>query len=166
MVIDKTSRRSIAIHEAGHAVAAVILNLPRGGVTIEPEGEDLGYAIVGDPISQWERGDGPRRPLVEDHCVSLYSGWAAEKVLLGSTTVGSSADFEKARSCITNIGVRGASFVGDDIWERYENKLQLRAIQLVKMHRTKIEKVAERLMDQVSLTADEVEQVCTDMDFT
>ena len=115
------SRYCTSIHEAGHAVIGRVLGLPCGAVTINPgDVNELGHAIVSDPIREWERGDGPRRPMMEASCVCLYAGGAAERIICGGADAHNSADQSKVRSLIEMLGVRAASFVGDDVWERYE----------------------------------------------
>jgi ATP-dependent Zn protease len=153
-----------AIHEAGHAVIARVLGLSSGSVTIKPsdDGEELGHAVVGDPVRDWQRGEGPRRPLMEDHVVTLYAGGEAEREILASAVVGDGPDFNKARSCICQFGVRGATFVGDEVWEKYEERLRKRAALLVQRHRKKIERVAQALVERGILTFDEVNALMGD----
>src|SRR6478672_11015359 len=117
----KDLRYATAVHEAGHAVIGRILGLPCGTVTIEPsDDQELGHADVDDPGRVWQRGDGPRRPLIEKSCVCLYAGREAERIIAGSAEVGDGPDCRKATSLISIIGVRGAAFVSDDVWDRYE----------------------------------------------
>ena len=140
MTVDQ-DRTATAYHEAGHAVIARVLGLPCGRVTIVGADEDeLGHAVVGDPIRTWERGDGPRRPLVEASCISLYAGVEAERVILGQQDSGDDFDSDKATSLIKIIGVRGASYVGDDVWDRYEARLRRRSNELVRIHQRQIER--------------------------
>jgi len=64
--MENLERRATAYHEAGHAVIARLLGLPCGkATTVGDNEEELGHAVVGDPIRTWEHGDGLRRPLVE-----------------------------------------------------------------------------------------------------
>ncbi len=149
---------STSYHEAGHAVIAPVLGLPCGKVTVVGADEDeLGHAVVGDPIRTWERGDGPRRPLVEASCISLYAGAEAERVILGQRGDGDGFDSDKATSLIKIIGVRGASYVGDDVWERYEARLRRRSNELVHLHQHRIERVAKALQERGTLEAEEVD---------
>lgn len=121
--------------------------------------DELGYAIIEDPLHTWARGNRPRRPLIEAHCISLYAGAEAERLFLGSKDAGDGPDCEKARNCICSVGVRGAQFVGDDIWERYEDRLRSRTRTLIQLHRSKIERVANALIQQGHLSDEEVQAV-------
>ena len=155
-------QRATACHEAGHAVIGRVIGLPCGKVTIVGDDEhELGHAIVADPIRTWERGDGPRKPLVEASCISLYAGAEAERVILGEVgdPVGDGYDNEKATSLIMIIGVRGARYVGDDVWERYEARLRRRSNELVRLHQYRIERVATALEERGTLEGDEVDAI-------
>jgi ATP-dependent Zn protease len=153
-----TPDRCAAIHEAGHAVIARILGLACGEVTIRTDGDDeLGYTVVRNPLKTWQRGDGQRRPLAEAHCMSLYAGAEAERVILGTSDVGDSADRSKAASCLSEIGVPGARYVSDDIWQRYEARLRRKARDLVSRHRREIERVARELQKHKTLSAERVD---------
>ena len=149
--------RSTAVHEAGHAVIARVLGLPCGKVTIIGDDErELGHAIVADPIRSWERGDGPRRPLIEKSCIALYSGAQAAHIILGDKDQDDELDCYKATSLLKLVGVRHARFVGDDTWERFEQRLRQRARALVVRHRSKILRVADALITRRTLTGEEV----------
>jgi ATP-dependent Zn protease len=154
-------RFATAIHEAGHAVIGRVLGLPCGAVTIEPSDDDqeLGHAVVGDPGRVWQRGDGPRRPLIEKSCVCLYAGREAERIIAGSAEVGDGPDCTKATSLICIIGVRGATFVSDDVWDRYEARLRARSRALVSKHRAQIERVAHALTARGKLTSEQVDEL-------
>lgn len=150
--------RCAAVHEAGHAVIARILGLACGDVTIRTDGDDeLGYTVVRNPLKTWHRGDGQRRPLAEAHCMSLYAGAEAERVILGAADVGDSADRSKATSCLSEIGVPGARYISDDIWQRYEARLRRKARDLVSRHWDKIERVAQELQKHKTLSAERVD---------
>jgi ATP-dependent Zn protease len=151
----------IAIHEAGHAVIGRLFDLPCGTVSIKPsdDGESLGHAIIDDPIRSWQRGDGSRRALVEASCVAIYAGAEAERVILNCEPSGDQGDCSTATSLISIMGVRGASFVGDDVWDRYEGRLRERATKLVRLHQATIERVASDLMKHESLTDEEIRKL-------
>ena len=72
-----------AYHEAGHAVAGIVAGLGCGTVTIVPDddGEALGSATVANPLVGWERGDGPRRPLLESYAIVRYAQASAGMAL-------------------------------------------------------------------------------------
>ena len=163
--MENLKRRATACHEAGHAVIGRMVGLPCGKVTIVGDDQhELGHAIVVDPIRTWERGDGPRRPLVEASCISLYSGAEAERVILGvaGDAAGDGPDCSKATSLIMIIGVRGASYVGDDVWERYEARLRRRSNELVRLHQDRIVRVAKALEERGTLEGDEVDAIMSD----
>src|SRR5262245_42575840 len=71
---------SAAVHEAGHVVAALALGFEFEEVLLPAPGQDLdgwaGQAMVALPQTVDSQ-------IVEDWCVHLYSGWAAEMEIIG-----------------------------------------------------------------------------------
>lgn len=160
------TRISTAFHEAGHAVIGRKLGLACGEVTIVPDEESLGGAIIENPLGGWERGDGSRRALVEAFCIALFAGAEAERLVNpGEILVGDGMDRERITGALKEIGISGAAFVGDDTWERYEGRLQRRGRELVKLHRIEIERVASALVDRNTLTAHEISSMLDDGEF-
>lgn len=149
--------RMTAYHEAGHAVAAFVARLPIGGATIVPDKKEgcLGSVIVENPLGDWQRGDGPRRPSLEAYIVMIYAGDVAECVCSGRNIEISGEEIERARRTIAHWMPR-ARFPSHDMFERYERKLQRRARQLVMRHWGLIERLAARLLRRKTLSADEV----------
>ena len=149
-----------AVHEAGHAVIGRALNVVCGEVSIDPDDEDhLGYSAMSDPRFSWERGDGPKRALAEAFCVALYAGAEAERVILGTADVGDGVDCDRATSCLAWAGVRGATFVGDDAYDRAETRLRSKARQQVISHRAAVQRVAGALLLSRKLSGEQVDAV-------
>ena len=86
-------KRSIAIHEAGHATVSWFLEYanPLIKVTIVPRGKSLGAA--------WylpeERQITPKQAILDDIC-SLLAGRAAEELFMGRISTGALNDLERA----------------------------------------------------------------------
>lgn len=152
----ETAREATAYHEAGHAVIGRKLNLVCGDVSIEETAEWLGFAEITSPERLWERGDGPKRSHAEAFAIALYAGAEAERFFLGTTDVGDSADVERAMSALAWGGVRGATFVGDEAFDRAEARLRAEAARLVRFHSAAIRSAAQRLIEQGKLAADQV----------
>ncbi len=91
-IITDAEKRSIAIHEAGHATVSWFLEYanPLVKVTIVPRGKALGAA--------WylpeERQITPAQALLDQMC-SLLAGRAAEDLTLGRTSTGALNDLER-----------------------------------------------------------------------
>jgi ATP-dependent Zn protease len=158
----RRDERTIAFHEAGHAVIAAHLGLEIGPVTIVPiEGPTpgeriLGLATVTNPLRQWRRGDGPRRELMESYVVALFAGCTAEAVLHNSEQEIVGEDYELARYWLNEMPPRGASYIEDEVCERYEHKLLRRALQLVECYFAEIRTIAELLLERRILQPDEI----------
>lgn len=150
--------RQTAIHEAGHAVVGRAVGVPCGEVTIEAETpDDLGHSVMLDPRFSWERGDGAKRPIVEAFCIALYAGAEAERFILGTTNVGDGVDCDRATKCLAWVGLPGASYEGDDVFDRHEARLRARARSAVVEHRAAIERVATALVEHRTLSGDQVD---------
>jgi hypothetical protein len=128
-------------------------------VTVDTGHPETGYAASGNPLAEWKRGDGRRRPLIEAHCVSLYAGAEAERLFLGVTAGGEWLDNEAARTWLGYVSVTGATFVGDDVWERYENRLRRRAAKLVRKYQDEIRQVASELVKRGTLQYQEINAI-------
>lgn len=153
---------ALAIHEAGHAVIGRVVRGVVGGVTIIGDDEhEAGHAVADQPRLYWERGDGPKRVLAEGYCISCYAGAEAERIILGISASGLDChDIALAEIHITWGGLaRGAVFVGDDAYDRCEERLRRRTRLLVSTHRDAIIAVAEALEARKTLTRAEVDGI-------
>jgi ATP-dependent Zn protease len=154
--------RTIAFHEAGHAVIAVKLDLEIEAVTIDPvkgsgHGEGfLGCTFVNDPLLSWRRGDGPRRPLMESYVVTLFAGCAAEGVLHGREQEVDGLDDAKAQYWLRQFPPSRCGYIGDSVFERYVRKLKRRADELVKYHFAEIRTIAELLLERKKLRRNQI----------
>ncbi|MDG4898301.1 hypothetical protein P9272_32730 [Mesorhizobium sp. WSM4976] len=127
-------------------------------MTIEPDGDDhLGYSVMDDPRFSWQRGDGPKRPIVEAFCMALFAGAEAEKFFLGSVDIGDGVDCDRATNCLAWLGLPGASYVGDEVFDRNEARLRAKARVAVIQHRAAIQRVAAALVEHRTLSGDQVD---------
>lgn len=90
-------RRSIAIHEAGHATLSWFLQFadPLVKVTIVPRGKALGAAWYLPEERQIET-----KPQMLDEICALLGGRAAEEVFLGRVSTGAANDLERSTKMI------------------------------------------------------------------
>ncbi|MCF0182425.1 MAG: AAA family ATPase, partial [Muribaculaceae bacterium] len=104
-IITDDERRSIAIHEAGHATVSWHLRYanPLIKVTIVPRGKALGAAWYMPEERQIE----PKQALLDQIC-SLMAGRVAEDIFLGFTDTGALNDLERA----TKIAYAMVTFYG------------------------------------------------------
>jgi cell division protease FtsH len=94
MIITESEKRVTAIHEAGHAVLAVVLPDadPIHKVTIIPRGMALGLTMQ---LPAEEKHNYTREYLM-DQIAILLGGRIAEEVTIGSITTGAGNDLERA----------------------------------------------------------------------
>jgi cell division protease FtsH len=150
-------KRRIAVHEAGHAVIGRALGLPVGQVTIRENEDARGRAQISDPIATWRRGDGPRAKLANSFVVMLFAGGEAERILLRGPSELDGNDCRRATACLAEAGAVPGASVGDEHFDRHEASLRRRATTLVRQHRSRIEQLAEALVERETLTSLEVD---------
>ena len=94
MIISEDEKRVTAIHEAGHAMLAVLLPKaePIHKVTIIPRGMALGLTQQ-LPVDEKHNYS---REYLEDQIAILLGGRIAEKITIGSITTGAGNDLERA----------------------------------------------------------------------
>jgi cell division protease FtsH len=94
MIISESEKKVTAIHEAGHALVAVMLPNadPLHKVTIIPRGMALGLTMQ-LPIDEKHNYS---REYLEDQIAILLGGRIAEEITLGSITTGAGNDLERA----------------------------------------------------------------------
>jgi hypothetical protein len=141
-------RRSTAIHEAGHAVAAIALRRRFLSVTIEPEGDSLGHVRITPPKS--DAGFNSHF----DHLVRLLAGVQAEWSFgYRPRHIGASADRSAALDHADAIS-------GDSdearLWVRLAT---IRSRSLVELWRPSIEALADQLMEVGTIKLEEARRV-------
>ena len=103
MPITEKDQRRIAIHEAGHAVAAQILNLEHPPTRIEIDTEysksstNLGVTVFGKGSLL------PDSSELFDGVVKLMASMAAEAIVLGNISTGHSNDLARANSILAQM---------------------------------------------------------------
>lgn len=106
-VVSEKERKTVAYHEAGHAIVGLVLNDARvvHKVTIVPRGRAGGYAIMLPREDQMLMSKNDAM----DQIAGLMGGRAAEEVIYSQKSSGASNDFEQAtgiaRSMVTQYGM-------------------------------------------------------------
>ncbi|GLK81750.1 AAA family ATPase [Methylopila turkensis] len=178
MNIEKELLWQTALHEAGHAVIACVLGLKVGAVQIGSSGDGIG-------LTNFSRR---RRPMtfadIEDYVIVTLAGRAADEVLCGAADAGSggveASDLAVATSLLA--GAHGSFGLGEKLTflgaadqmastlssneqlrfgvERDLVRLQQRAKDLVRRHRSEIEAVAAQLAERRFVRGDDVARLC------
>ncbi|CAN5840655.1 ATP-dependent zinc metalloprotease FtsH [soil metagenome] len=93
-VISDKEKRLTAFHEAGHALAAHMLEYadPVHKITIVPRGRALGYVMN---FPEEDRVSITQNELIDRICVAL-AGRATEEIIFGDVTTGAQNDFQQA----------------------------------------------------------------------
>lgn len=145
----------VAIHEAGHAVAAVKLRTGLRTASIVQDDQSFGRVSGATLLRGKSGGTSPtmfRQERIERQIVVLLSGYAAEEKEFGN-----SAEFDGAEQDYQNAFELAGSFVGSqEECNEYIGQLSLRADQLVGDHWSAIKAVAQALLKHQELTRSEV----------
>lgn len=168
---DETLRR-IAIHEAGHAVAAMALGRRVEHASTVSVGK-RGGGVLAEAI-----GNIGTRTRIEDQVVILLAGRAAETLVLGEGSSGSHADLEAATNLVCSI--HGSLGLGADIVQRAPigdardglidrsfrelvetelRTLDARCRDLLTKHLPQLQAIADALFERRALGCDELRKL-------
>jgi hypothetical protein len=165
----------IAVHEAGHAVLALVLNsLSVRDIGLLPQESDS-YARTRFSVQE---DDLPTRQAMDDYVTVVLAGRAAERVLAGSMSAGAGGSHDSDLGIATSlVAAMHASYGLDDSLvcfgtrqdavaliaidgalkarvERHLQELQRRADELVERHREVVLEVARRLSSDRYVSGD------------
>lgn len=164
-VLSENDRYRTAVHEAGHAVIAAILNAGRvEKVTIVPRGDALGVTF----LSQSE----DKKHLTEE-CLSnrvrmLLGGRAAEQLLLGAPSVGAAHDLEEASRIVTDMTTKFGFGNGlvvhkgnlpDSVTDQIRIMLDdcyRSTYNILESNLTVLDRVVSELLDKETISGDEI----------
>jgi cell division protease FtsH len=183
-VISDREKRLTAYHEAGHALAAHLLEHadPVHKITIVPRGRALGYVMN---FPEEDRVSVTQSELIDRIGVAL-AGRATEEIIFGDVTTGAQNDFQQAtdiaRRMVTRWGMSevlgrvaltsgGDSYLGDMEYGRQYSEDTARLIdsevkaiidmqyaritEMLAAHRAELDAVVAVLLERETLHADE-----------
>ncbi len=171
-------RRIVAYHEAGHAIVAHLL--PNADtvrkVSIVSRGQAGGYTMI---VPDEDRGLWTRAQL-SDRLAALLGGFAAEEIVFGDITTGSSNDLERTSSIASSMvhrygmsarfGLLSTATSSGDIGQispqtafaAEQETLELvsmaheTALTVLRTHSEDLERVAQRLLEVETIEIDEL----------
>lgn len=184
-IITPEEKRTIAIHEAGHATVSWLLEhaAPLIKVTIVPRGQSLGAAWYLPEERQIVRTE----QMLDEMCATM-GGRAAEKVVFDKISTGALSDLEKvtkqARAMVTIYGLNNklgnityydssgqsefgfskpysdqtAQIIDKEISDLIEGQYQ-RAIKLLEKNKDKLVRLADVLIEKEVIFKDDLEQI-------
>ena len=184
-IITPEEKKTIAIHEAGHAIVSWLLEhaAPLVKVTIVPRGQSLGAAWYLPEERQIVRTE----QMLDEMCATL-GGRAAEKVVFNKISTGALSDLEKvtrqARAMVSVYGLNDtignityydstgqaeynftkpyseitAQKIDHEISEIIESQY-MRAIDILKTSKDKLMQLADRLLEKEVIFKDDLEQI-------
>src|SRR6056300_1147411 len=184
-IITPEEKKTIAFHEAGHAVVSWLLEhaAPLVKVTIVPRGQSLGAAWYLPEERQIVRTE----QMLDEMCAAL-GGRAAEKIIFNKTSTGALSDLEKvtrqARAMVSVYGLNeklgNITYYDSSGQSEYNftkpyseetaqkidheisgiiEKQYLRAISLLASSKDKLIQLAERLLEKEVIFKDDLETI-------
>ena len=190
VVLSELDRVNCAYHEAGHAVIAALLPMadPLHKVTIIPRGRAMGVTMQLPEADRHTYTKG----YLETQVAVLMGGRAAEELFMNHMTSGASNDIERATDIaqhmvcewgMSALGMRafrkaGNSFEADknhtmseatarrvdEEIEKIINGGYDRALDLLNRNRQAVKLIAEALLEQEALDADELKALLAKAD--
>src|SRR5687767_4636989 len=100
----KFSRRTVAYHEAGHAVARVAVGEPATLTELRPNGGGASHNLPGDMEAWHVIFIALAGPAAQMHAEVLASGLSPADVIAGDVPPGGHADYEKAVAAARTVG--------------------------------------------------------------
>jgi ATP-dependent Zn protease len=153
----RSALEATAYHEAGHAVIGRVLGLKCGAVTIDPDDDSIGHAIVHDPwltAQDWEDREHFRDPAsaFRGTIMARMAGREAELEILGFQ--GDEGHYHDDELQIAWL-LEDAEPWGDP--DRFKSRLRAKARGLVRRHRRSIERVARALLERGALAREAID---------
>ncbi len=184
-IITPEEKKTIAFHEAGHAIVSWLLEFaaPLVKVTIVPRGQSLGAAWYLPEERQIVRTE----QMLDEMCAAL-GGRAAEKVMFDKISTGALSDLEKvtrqARAMVSVYGLndtlgnityydssgqseynftkpyseKTAQVIDKEISELIEKQYS-RALDLLETSKDKLIQLADRLLEKEVIFKDDLENI-------
>ena len=170
--MEPEQRRSIAVHEAGHAVVVHYVRPEQriGHLTILARGQALGFMLPLDEVEQYSY---PLQRIVADIMVAL-GGHAAVRIVYGEEWTGAYSDYRHARDrfrhlytlghfgpptgWITNVsdGLGAAPGAAPQEVNRLWQELEEHTERLLRAHQDELLAITNALLERSELTTNEV----------
>jgi cell division protease FtsH len=178
-LLSDTQRMWVAVHEAGHCLAAELCpgHAKAETVTILARGEALGLAFYGDGDHHLDTPEDLRERMIV-----AMAGRAAEQLCFGRIGAGAANDLEKAnvmaRQAVETLGfsarvgqivthaagqaiplAEGTRLLVDEEVARLVDEAYREAVALLRRHRQELDALVEALMDEEQIDRRRIEQV-------
>lgn len=171
-VLEK-EKKTVSIHEAGHAIVAKILNTDKvQKISIVPRGHALGYVLK---FPEEDRYLHTEQELMNKITI-LLAGRAAEDLMLKEVTTGAKDDLDKATKiakemvCEYGMSELGLMVVNDNYLKFNYDRLRVeinkildkaydRAKRILQENKELLIKISDVLMEKESIEEDELEEI-------
>ena len=152
----ESSRRRIAVHEAGHAIVTRLLHPEKKVVRVSINAD---AASLGRSISENVEGDCMTETELKGILAALLAGRNAERLVLGDHSVGVSNDIERAKSLVKYmIGQCAMGELGVTTEKDLLREADRRATDILTLNRDKLEQFAELLYERETLNESDLKE--------
>jgi hypothetical protein len=149
-----TSR--VAVHEAGHAVAMVLLGIGLRSVTIIPDDEALGRTVPAEVPDEYDDGF---EKWLQAKCVSLLAGHEAERRVADAGEVGIESVVDDDWYEVGGFALSLAGQSGGERMVVLQNRWLAEARVLLARNWSMVERVAGELQRRGTLSGSEVSEI-------
>lgn len=172
--VSEKEKRTVAFHEAGHAVAAKILNIDKvQKISIIPRDKALGYVLKFPTEDKFLY---TKKELC-DKVIVLLAGRASEEIFIGEVSTGASNDIKESTNiiyeiiCSYGMGKNTQNTCIDERFFKYylssikEEASEMskdsyeKALALIRENETVVRKVAEFLIKNETMNAEELDGI-------
>lgn len=175
---DKDEEYRVAIHEAGHVLVAMLTN--RNSIyaaSLLPQGDNIGFIQLADDEKIQEVSD------VENRIGLSIAGRIAEREIIGSISLGSAVDLEKAISLAKKLIVNHAAYGYDyvaaardaeisynlmyDIEKKISDILEKQDERITKMissNKKLLQRIAQEMIEKTVLNRDDLLELFDNID--
>ncbi|NLY44674.1 MAG: ATP-dependent zinc metalloprotease FtsH [Tissierella sp.] len=166
-------KKTVAIHEAGHALVSKILDTDTvQKISIIPRGQALGYVLKYPDEDRYLLTE----KELENKIITLLAGRAAEQVIFKEITTGAKDDLSKAtdiaRAMVCSYGMSPLGTLAlDELYIKYNydtirieikditDRTYKKAIELIEDHIHILHKIADRLMEKETIDSEELDLI-------
>lgn len=166
-------KKTVAIHEAGHALVSKILDTDTvQKISIIPRGQALGYVLKYPDEDRYLLTE----KELENKIVTLLAGRAAEQVVFNEITTGAKDDLSKAtdiaRAMVCHYGMSPLGTLAlDELYIKYNydtirveikditDRTYVEAIELIKDNIHILHIIADRLMEKETIDSEELDLI-------
>jgi len=172
--VSESEKRTVAFHEAGHAIASKILNIDKiQKISIIPRDKALGYVLKFPTEDKFLY----TKKELNDKIIVLLAGRASEEIFIGVVSTGASNDIKESTNiiyeiiCSYGMGKNTENTCIDErLFKYYLSSIKdeatemtkeaySKALQIIKENENLVQNVAEYLITNETMNAKQLDEI-------